>query len=152
MKSNFRYQHDYPKHIIKLQFHKNAGRNIVCEWAACLPWNTGCNYTLWGSGQLLKASFFITGKLKWEQPLHPHGRAVGKTLQGHTDKMNLSKDQIVPMDHKTGCSAWAKVCRNWMQSAVDILAWRCEGNGQKKKNITGCDRWQGRGNALPKGH
>lgn len=31
----------------------------LSEWAACLPGNTGCTYTLRGSGQLLKASFFF---------------------------------------------------------------------------------------------
>lgn len=63
-KSNFGYQPHYPKRIIKQHFHKNAGRNIVCEWAARLPGNTGCNYTLWGSGRLLKASFFYHRQIK----------------------------------------------------------------------------------------
>lgn len=97
--------------------------------------------------------FFITGKLKWEQSLHPHSRAVGKTPQGHTDKMNLSKDQIVPMDHKTGCWARAKVCRNRMLSekAVGAMEFLAEGvkKTAKEKKKTSLDVTDDRDEAMP---
>lgn len=31
-------------------------------------------------------------------PLYPHTSGAGKTSQGRTDKINLLKDQIVPVD------------------------------------------------------
>ena len=54
------------------------------------------------------------GRLRRKQPLFtptptpatasyfypPHTSAVGKAPQGHTDKINLLKDQIVPVDRK----------------------------------------------------
>lgn len=116
----------YPKHIIKWLFYKvSEWRLVVGCMFSCLPQNTGSNYALQGSDQLLRLFFLKTGKLKWEQPPHPHSRAVGKKPQGHIDKMNLTEDQIVPMITK-----WdAELKQKWeeIKSAVKKLwePWKC---------------------------
>lgn len=61
-------------------------------------------------------------------PLYPHTSGAGKTSQGRTDKINLLKDQIVPVDRggekkkKTKCEAEAIVGRN--QSEIESRAER----------------------------
>lgn len=60
----------------------------------CLPGKSGGNYTFQGSDHKLKAFLWADREVS----PYSHPRAVGKTLQGHPDKMNLLKDQIFPVD------------------------------------------------------
>lgn len=86
----------------------------------------GGNYTSHGSGRITKVSFFSTETPLLVFPIYSHIRAAGKISQGHRDKANLLKDQIVPADQKKP--------RQENQSEIESRVERCDG-----KPACGCE-------------